>query len=807
MKSYIIVGLTLLICSQVFAQTDSLDIDDLFSLSLDEFVNLEVTIATKQVTKLKDSPASLTIITKAEIEKYGYTSLEEALSRVPEVYTHYNGNNFSADFRGFFTNNLERRVLYMLDGVVLNDRFHFGDFYPDVFSDLDNIERIEIIRGPGAALYGNNSVLGVVNIISKANKQKGTSLAVTADYLKKNSGVMQYNLFHNSNYKDIGVHAHVSWLSGESEYNSQTSWESDYGSGGIANVNCSHDVYYNPSHSDNDIFYTGKKIPNFNFELSYKDFILGGFQYSKRMSQVFPKKTNTFNHPDNDRVWGTSSVFLSYNPVNNFLSEMDFKFTCSYNYNTNREIVDFDLENSIKQLNKYFVNAGLDTIKKQSYAAFVIDHNGKYSDGKNRYTELISESVTKEAISEQTIIASGEGTRYNYYGIDKVLSFDFQITPLKKDKYNLMLGGNLNFADYNNYKNYLYRNNKLVGWYKSGGITDNGYTYGLFLQFIWSPVKNLTLTTGLRYDYQYVSEAYKQLGGKKKYIATEWLNSIPVAFKAEGLSNRTAMDITPRLAANYNISGNSTLRLQYGQAFRAVPPQEILRLPSDYGDAKSEKTVNYDVIFSTCFFNKIYLVVNGFYIKGSELYQFTPGKGFSKGSGWENTGGTISMRCYPRKGIEFWINFTKYSLERATDAYDFLEGRPNEYRALDSPELLIKTGGSIMLSKIASIACEFFYNNEIQSLHPSPPESSVMWNLHKIPASSKFNLAVNFDFSRLKLKGLRASLKLENVFNSKVWSVLPTEAENWNESRYEKPHQLPGFGRILKLKISYSCFK
>lgn len=76
-----------------------------------------VITATRKAERITDVPASVTVISKRDIFVYGYRSLSDALGRVPEVYVHYDGHNYSADFRGFFVNNAERRALYLLDGM------------------------------------------------------------------------------------------------------------------------------------------------------------------------------------------------------------------------------------------------------------------------------------------------------------------------------------------------------------------------------------------------------------------------------------------------------------------------------------------------------------------------------------------------------------------------------------------------------------------------------------------------------------------------------------------------------------------
>ena len=159
------------------------DTSQQYNFPIQEIMNEEVTTGTRQISSIMESPVSISVITKEDIEKYGYNSLQEALARVSEVFVHYSGHNHDTDFRGFFSNNTQRRVLYLLDGIKLNDQFNFGDFYADVVQSLHNVEKIEVIRGSGASLYGNNSVLGVVNIITK----KATEKAFSKVYLENNN--------------------------------------------------------------------------------------------------------------------------------------------------------------------------------------------------------------------------------------------------------------------------------------------------------------------------------------------------------------------------------------------------------------------------------------------------------------------------------------------------------------------------------------------------------------------------------------------------------------------------------------------
>jgi outer membrane receptor protein involved in Fe transport len=141
--------------------------------SLDELINLIVTTASKSEEKLQDAPGIITVVTKQEIEGFGATSLWEVLDRVVSLYfigTAVLPQNMLS-VRGIAQENFNTQVLYLLDGRPFRESVASGYISPIVLGfPLGNIERVEIIRGPGSVLYGTCAYTGVVNIISKTDE-------------------------------------------------------------------------------------------------------------------------------------------------------------------------------------------------------------------------------------------------------------------------------------------------------------------------------------------------------------------------------------------------------------------------------------------------------------------------------------------------------------------------------------------------------------------------------------------------------------------------------------------------------------
>jgi outer membrane receptor protein involved in Fe transport len=824
------------------------------------FEEQTVITATKKEEKLSDAPASMTVITAEDIRRYGYRSLPEALARVPEVYVHYQGHNEGANFRGFFANNVSRRVLYLLNGMKLNDRFHFGDFYPDVISDLTNVERIEVIRGPGASLYGNNSVLGVVNIITKqATEKNSTTLLGGFSNVRKNALTGKLQVVHNKKYSDnISFMADVSHYDGKMLYDTQTGWDGGVNRPGFVDLSYSTDAYFRADNTTTrSSFVAGQRLPNFHVKADFYDFTIGAFMYTRRTTWVWPKDNNTFAHSDNDRVWGTGSFYIQYNPKENFLSKLDFKSTLSYDINTNREVTDFDWLKSRGRVGNVGFGANQRTWIKMAEGSYI-----NYI----QLTRQLNHYLSSNSNLDAAMLTRGGGTRFIYHGVDKTVSGDFQITPYQSKDFMFMTGGNALTADYSNYQRFTFRNNETIGFSRFGGISDKGWAGGAWMQGIYSATEKLSITTGVRYDYQYVATVYRQLGGVQIYDCVSQNGASPnepaieveniprdgqFGCKAVRKNGVIAKDVTPRIAFNYRFNVDHNIRLLYGEAFRAVPPQELIRLVAEAGEAKSEKTKNYEIIYAGRFYKNFTATTNAFYLKGAQIYAYNPAfMGFSAASGWDNTGGSIALKWLSR-GFQLWSNTTLYKLRRSIDSYSFAtypgtatmlntafgtannpypNGIPlKEKRPLDSPQFLLKIGGSYDFPDKHTLSGELYHNGVIQEVHPARNNIDYingqltavnnstgkgvyeLYEKYKVPAST----FVDITYSKIFDSGLRFLFKVHNIFNKTIYYALPVDAEGsfGNASpnavdpysrAYEKPHRLPGFGRLYNFEITYT---
>ena len=142
---------------------------DLTSLSLEQLLDLTIVGASKYAQKQEEVAAAATVITRQEIQSFGWHTLAEALSSLPGIYTTYDRQYSYLGMRGFgLPGDLNTRVLITINGNRVNDpTFDQGPTGPEFPLDMDMIERIEFIPGPGGAVYGQNAMLGVVNVITR----------------------------------------------------------------------------------------------------------------------------------------------------------------------------------------------------------------------------------------------------------------------------------------------------------------------------------------------------------------------------------------------------------------------------------------------------------------------------------------------------------------------------------------------------------------------------------------------------------------------------------------------------------------
>ena len=189
-QSFVLV-FSLILTSQLLAQTT----EDLLEMSLEELLNIEITTASRSARSIKELPSTIHIITREEILNNNYSTLVDALKDILGVKVSQPGNGTHGEkylMRGLFGNNYAKILVNgipirpsAVDGMPIGEQIN-----------MKNIERIEVVYGPASALYGADTLAGIINIITYNPEENTTQLETsvgTAGYISTKFFMNQAN--------------------------------------------------------------------------------------------------------------------------------------------------------------------------------------------------------------------------------------------------------------------------------------------------------------------------------------------------------------------------------------------------------------------------------------------------------------------------------------------------------------------------------------------------------------------------------------------------------------------------------------
>jgi iron complex outermembrane recepter protein len=168
-------------------------VGDLKKLTLDELQQIEVTTASKRPEKLAEIAAAIQVITADDIRRAGVTSLPEALRLASNLQVaQVDSRSWAISARGFNSTSANK-LLVLIDGRAVYTPLYSGVFWDVQDTLLEDIDRIEVISGPGATLWGTNAVNGIINILTKPAKDtQGLLLSGSAGSEQRGRGDMRY---------------------------------------------------------------------------------------------------------------------------------------------------------------------------------------------------------------------------------------------------------------------------------------------------------------------------------------------------------------------------------------------------------------------------------------------------------------------------------------------------------------------------------------------------------------------------------------------------------------------------------------
>ena len=227
----------------------------LVDLSLEELMDVEVTSAARKPQRTGDVAAAVFVITQDDIRRSGATSIPEVLRMAPGIeVARIDANKWAVTARGF-NGRFANKLLVLLDGRSVYTRLFSGVYWDTLDTELADIDRIEVIRGPGAAVWGANAVNGVINIITKpATETQGGMATGGIGGEEQGFGSVRYGgrfadgrghyrVFGKHFNRDSGVEALTGQPAADAWSSSRGGFRLDYASTPIDRLTVHGDVY------------------------------------------------------------------------------------------------------------------------------------------------------------------------------------------------------------------------------------------------------------------------------------------------------------------------------------------------------------------------------------------------------------------------------------------------------------------------------------------------------------------------------------------------------------------------------------
>jgi len=318
--------------------------DDVFNLDLESLMQIKITTAGRKEQSVMDVPAAVYVLDHEDISNSGATSIPEVLRLVPGLsVTRNSSSGWAISSRGF-NRTFSNKLLVQIDGRSVYTPSYSGVYWDMQNIALEDIERIEIVRGPGATLWGANAVNGIINIISKQSSDTQDSLiSIAGGNHEKLIATARYGAqFNKNSYGRFYIHQHdqdsYTFLSDRSSANDD--WKVTQGGfrfDGDIGINSSWtvqgDIYNNDMSQELDYYMT--MVPPYVFSIE-DDFRARGHNILAR-----------WEHRESETNSTTIQMYYDYTNRDDIFMEQ-----------TNRKI-DIDLQQRIQPFDSHDVVWGI----------------------------------------------------------------------------------------------------------------------------------------------------------------------------------------------------------------------------------------------------------------------------------------------------------------------------------------------------------------------------------------------------------------------------------------------------------------
>ena len=564
---------------------------------------------------MQSVPASVSVVTAEDMEQKNIMSVPEALQTLPGVYKSQTLQG-GIQMRGFDSTD----ILVLVDGAQIN--FPYNNAVAWEMIPVENIERIELVRGAASSLYGGRAVGGVVNIITKDAKKKGLNANIAINYGSNKT-------WKKAVYTDVKVNDKVSFGVGY-ENRKSNGWSTYYqtksASKGQGDIIPDNKI---PQMSDGKYIVGSRGKKNYENE-TYSANVKYNFDEDKSLKYTFAKTESTYNYPNPQ-----TTIYSNGKPV--WSGKVDVG-------------------------NGYYVSPTLSTYLgydgKQEYNK----HTLTYNDDANKLTANFSLlDMTDFGYSSSSVATTvpwyGAGTDSFYPG--KTYSFDFQKAWENVGKHNILVGGDFKQESFTQYRKYL------TNWHDHDSIDTskgNGGIYqihdgkarniALFVQDEYKFNEPWTMYVGLRYDH------YKKFDGRSRFFDSK----TGALTQDERHNTGSYNELSPKLAFDFKADDNTNYYISYGHSFNPPSFSQIYRYePPTIAnpDLDPEVSDTYEIGMKKKLTDKTSMGISLYKVKTDDkvvyTYHYVPGTSTLLSRRYENYG------TEKRRGVEFSLDhqFTK----------------------------------------------------------------------------------------------------------------------------------------------------
>ncbi len=294
-------ALLFMLASVVSAADNNSSQEDFFNMPLESLMDIEVYSASKHTQPASQAPSSVTVITQEEIKRYGYRNITDILNSVPGFYETYDRNYSYMGVRGFGRpGDFNSRILVLVDGQRLNDNIgNTALLGNESLIDADLIDRVEIVRGPGSALYGSNALFAVVSIFTKSGSQyNGGQIAGRFGSRRHTGGRFTYGSKTDNGIEFLASGTYADWEGDRLYYREFDDPSTNFGRTRNDDENL-HNMLLKGSYRDFTFFAAGsrrqKGIPTASYETvfgaedtrTWDDYTLIGLSYNHQIDEDF----------------------------------------------------------------------------------------------------------------------------------------------------------------------------------------------------------------------------------------------------------------------------------------------------------------------------------------------------------------------------------------------------------------------------------------------------------------------------------------------------------------------------------------